>query len=93
MNSKSRLVRQQDPAKADELTAWLDQLADTWNVLSRDGTVFREWARLMHRKSNTLYEDAVLAATARVHGLTVVTHNVADFKPFKVPLLNPFAKR
>lgn len=87
------ITREQDPAKADELTAWLDQVADTWNVLSMDGTVFREWARLMHRKSNTLYEDAMLAATARVHELTVVTRNLADFKPFKVPLLNPFAKR
>jgi predicted nucleic acid-binding protein len=47
----------------------------------------------MHRKSETLYEDAMIAATARVHGLTVVTRNVADFKSFKVLLLNPFAKK
>ena len=55
-----------------------------------DGPAFRAWARLMYRKSDTLYENAMIAATAKVHGLTVVTRNVADFKAFGVPLLNPF---
>lgn len=87
------ISREQDNAKANELTAWLDQVADAYNVLPMDGAIFREWARLMHRRSEILYEDAMIAATARVHGLTVVTRNVADFKPFKVPLLNPFAKK
>jgi toxin FitB len=44
----------------------------------------------MHRKSETVYEDAMIAATAKIHGLTVVTRNVTDFKSFGVPLLNPF---
>ena len=44
----------------------------------------------MHRQSDTLYEDAMIAAMAKVHQLTVVTRNVADFKHFEVPLLNPF---
>jgi predicted nucleic acid-binding protein len=44
----------------------------------------------MHRKSDTLYEDAMIAAIAKVNGLTVVTRNVADFAQFEVPLLNPF---
>ena len=56
-----------------------------------DAAVFRRWARLMHRTSDTLYEDAMIAATADGHGLTVVTRNVADFKSFGVALLNPFA--
>lgn len=85
------LTREQDAAKAGEIEQWLEQLAAAWNILSMDAAVFRQWARLMHRQSDTLYEDAMIAATARVHRLTVVTRNVADFKSFGVPLLNPFS--
>ncbi len=53
-------------------------------------SVLRHWARLMHRRSTALYEDALIAATAHVHQLIVVTRNTADFTEFGVPLLNPF---
>ena len=86
------MTREQDAAKAVEIEAWLELVASSYNVLPMDAAVFRRWARLMHRTSNTLYEDAMIAATAAVHGLTVVTRNVADFKSFGVALLNPFAK-
>lgn len=84
------ITREQDPDKAAELSAWLDQLAAAYQVLPMDGRVFRDWARLMHRQSDTLYEYAMIAATARVHGLTVVTRNVADFKALGVGVFNPF---
>jgi predicted nucleic acid-binding protein len=44
----------------------------------------------MHRQSETIYEDAMIAAIAKVNGLAVVTRNVADFTSFGVELLNPF---
>ena len=86
------LTREQDPAKAAQIEAWLDNLAQNHTVLPMDAAVFRAWARLMHRHSDMLYEDAMIAATAAVHRLTVVTRNVADFKHFGVPLLNPFSR-
>lgn len=86
------LTREQDPSRADEIEAWLELVAGAYNVLPMDASAFRDWARLMHRKSDTLYEDAMIAATARVNDLTVVTINVADFKALDVEVFNPFGK-
>jgi toxin FitB len=84
------ITREQDAAKAAELENWLELVAASYNVLPMDAAAFRTWAQLMHRKSETIYEDAMIAAIAKIHGLTVVTRNTADFKSFGVPLLNPF---
>lgn len=84
------ITREQDAAKAESIEAWADQVAAAYNVLPMDAETFRLWAKLMHRESDTLYEDALIAACALRHKLTVVTRNVKDFKRFKVPLLNPF---
>lgn len=84
------LTREQDAAKAAEIEAWADLVAASYNILPMDAETFRAWARLMHGKSDTYYEDAMIAATAIVHNLTVVTRNVADFAQFDVRLVNPF---
>ena len=85
------LTREQDPEKANEIEAWLEWVAGAYNVLPMDAATFRSWARLMHRKSDTLYEDAMIAATAKVHGLTVATRNVSDFKALGLEVFNPFS--
>jgi len=84
------ITRQQDPDKAQTIEHWLNQLAAAYNVLPMDAAAFRIWAKFMHHQSNTVYEDAMIAATAQVNKLTVVTRKMADFKRFDVALLNPF---
>jgi predicted nucleic acid-binding protein len=87
------LTRRQNTQKAREIEVWVDQIADSHQVLPMDGRAFREWARLMDGQPDQLMEDAMIAAAARVHGFTVVTRNVKDFRHFGVAVLNPFQKR
>ena len=84
------ITREQDNAKAQHFEQWLDLVASSYNVLPMTADIFRIWAKLMHRRSDTLYEDAMIAATAKQHHLIVVTRNIADFKDFGVKLFNPF---
>jgi toxin FitB len=85
------ITRERDVAKAAEIEAWLELVAASYNVLPMDARVFRAYARLMHRRPDHHIEDAMIAATAKVHNLTVVTRNVRDFEPFGVTVLDPFA--
>ncbi len=84
------ITRQQDPAKAKQLESWLDRVLVTHEVLAVDAPAFRIWAKLVHRQSDTLMQDALIAAVATVHHLTVVTRNTRDFQHLRVPTLNPF---
>ncbi len=83
-------TREQDTVKATELESWLGLVIDGHGILPMDVVTFREWARLKHRQPDSLFEDAMIAATARVHRLTVVTGNVRDFHKFEVELFDPF---
>ena len=84
------LTRDQNLSKALEISQWADRLTATHNILPMDAHTFRAWARLMHHQNDALLEDAMIAATAQVHQLTVVTRNTHDFAAFKVPSHNPF---
>jgi predicted nucleic acid-binding protein len=91
IQSGIEITREQDQAKAAAIEAWLEQVAGTYNILAMDAQTFRVWARLMHRRTDTLIEDAMIASTAAVHHLTVITRNVRDFEGLGVLTLNPFA--
>jgi predicted nucleic acid-binding protein len=84
------LTRKQDVAKALEIEYWLSSLEMTFAFLPMDTACFREWSRLMTRRDDSLREDAMIAATARVHGLTVATRDEKDFKHLAVDIVNPF---
>lgn len=84
------MTREQDPAKAAEIERWIDQVEQTWNVVPLDGRACRIWAKLMHRRSDDLLPDALIAAMAIAHNFIVVTRNVRDFDPLGVRTLNPF---
>ena len=84
------ITRERNTAKAQELETWLGRVVADYGVLPMDAAAFREWARLKHGKSDTLIEDAMIAATARVHRLTVATRNTRDFREFDVELFDPF---
>lgn len=85
-----QLARITNPAKAAEIEAWLNELVSISEILAADESVFREWARLMDRRSKDLIIDALIAATAQVHGLTVATRNTRDFETLGVVTVNPF---
>jgi predicted nucleic acid-binding protein len=83
-------TRAQNRIKAEEIESWVERLAGTSQILPMDTNCFREWARLMEGKQEHLLEDAMIAATARTHGLVVATRNDKDFAQLNVAVENPF---
>jgi len=83
-------TRRQNIQKAIEIEKWIEQLAGSYGVLPMDALCFCDWARLMDRKPESLLEDMMIAATARVHQLTLATRNVKDFSGVDLRLINPF---
>ena len=84
------ITREQDERRAAELELWLNAVAESYSILPMDARTFRLWAKLMHKTSDTLYEDAMIAATAKTHNFAVVTRNTSDFISFGVEIINPF---
>jgi hypothetical protein len=83
-------TRRQDPLKASELERWVDRVPAVYRVLPMDIACFREWGRIMDKKPPELLQDAMIAATARVHRLVVATRNERDFERLEVRTFNPF---
>jgi hypothetical protein len=83
-------TRRQDAAKASVIEAWVDELENSSTVLPVDGRSFREMARMMVGKQEDLLYGVLIAATARLHGLTVATRNEKDFRHLGVEIINPF---
>lgn len=86
------LIERRDVRQGAQLRTWLEgsilrQFQD--RVLVIDTAVARRCAAL-HVPDRRAERDALIAATALVHGMTIVTRNVADFAATQVPLLNPW---
>lgn len=86
------LAERRDPRQGRLLRAWLDGRVVAGfgtRILPVDTSVVRRSARL-HVPNPRPFRDALIAATALVHGMTVVTRNVPDFEPTGVLLVNPW---
>ena len=89
------LMARKDAAQGAVLRAWIDdQILPRFDgrILAVDTAVAQRCARL-HVPDRRAERDALIAATALVHGLTVVTRNVADFELAGVAQLNPWEPR
>lgn len=84
-------VRRRDPDSAAALDRWLALLSEAHadRILPVDRAIAEEWGR-MNIPDPLPVVDGLLAATARVLGLTLVTRNVADVKDTGVELVDPF---
>ena len=84
-------VRLRDPVKAGALERWLREVSDVFGarIIGVDPAVADAWGRMSASRSVPVI-DALLAATAQVHDLVLVTRNTADVSGLGVQTLNPF---
>jgi hypothetical protein len=87
-------ARPRDPAQARALEKWLTTVAESFaeRILSIDQAVADEWGRMGAKRSVSTV-DALLAATAKVHGMTLATRNVSDVADLGADFINPFERR
>lgn len=83
-------IRSKDPVFAEQIESWLETATFFQQAITLDSAVQRQWARYTYNRSPDIWQDAMIAATAKVHGLTVVTRNLRDFAAFDVPTLDPW---
>ena len=81
-----------EPTLADKMLSMIEELEAAYagRIIAIDERIAAEWARLLGAKDKN-QRDMAIAATARVHGLIIVTRNVKDFKGRDVQILNPFS--
>ncbi len=82
--------RRRNPGKAQEIETWADKIVGTFQIVPINTPIIRLWAKLMRRRSVKDYEDMMIAATAIVYDMTMVTRNIKDFTNLGIPLFNPF---
>jgi predicted nucleic acid-binding protein len=87
------LRRRTDARAAASLTLWLEQLRhDHANrILPISDRIALEWGRLAAERPRAM-ADALIAATAAIHGKIVVTRNVTDFADTGIPVINPWQR-
>lgn len=84
-------LMKREPERARKILDGIEMLEKLFSdrIIPIDGPVVAEWTRLLGNKNKDRW-DVALAATARIHGLTIVTRNVSDFAGRGVRVLNPF---